>query len=120
MIHTGRPLSRGHPVEIRRGDHIIVARVVWRDGGCAGLRSEERVPVETIMTFSHSAALELSPIQGECRKQPCTEDSSRLRGTAIEFAGVLVIAASLAGAALSMVEAAFAPPLAVVEAALVR
>lgn len=118
MIHTGRPILEGTQVEVRRGDHVIVARVMWRDGGRAGLRAEERVPVEEIMTLGQSPSLQLTAATGERRKHPRPEDRSRLRGKAIEFAGVVTIAVSLAAAGLAMVEAAFARPLAMVSAAL--
>ena len=116
MIHTGRPISRGSAVEIRRGDHVIVARVVWRDGGRAGLRSVERVPIEDMLTLGQSPQLQLSAADGERRKRPRPEESSRLRGRAIEFGGVLLIGASLTAAAFTMVESAFAQPLAAVSA----
>ncbi|HET7605530.1 MAG TPA: PilZ domain-containing protein [Sphingomicrobium sp.] len=118
MIHSGRPIVEGTQVEVRRGDHVIVARVMWRDGGRAGLHAEERVPVEEIMTLGQSPSLQLTAGLGERRKRPRPEDRRRLRGRAIEFAGVVTIAASLAGGALHMVEAAFARPLALVSAAL--
>jgi hypothetical protein len=118
MIHSGRPMLEGTQVEIRRGDHVIVARVMWRDGGRAGLRAEERVPVEEIMTLGQSPSLQLTAATGERRRQPRSEERSGLRGRAIEFAGVAVIAVSLAGACLAMIEQAFARPLAMVSAAL--
>lgn len=118
MIHTGRPISQGTMVEIRRGDHAIVARVVWRDGARAGLQAEDRVPVEDIVTIGQSPALQLTAAPVERRKQPRPENASRTRGQAIEFAGVVVIGACVAGAALSMVQAAFVRPLALVTAAL--
>jgi hypothetical protein len=118
MIHTGRPIARGHEVELRRGAHVIVARVVWRDGARAGLQAEQRVPVEEIMTLGKSPSLQLTAVSGERRRNPRIEDRSRLRGRTIEFAGVVIIAVSLAGAGLTMVQQAFARPLAVVEAAL--
>jgi hypothetical protein len=120
MIHTGRPIARGAEVELRRGDHVIVARVVWRDGGRAGLRSEERVPIDDIVTLGQSPALQLTAASGERRKHRRPGERSRIQGRAIEFAGVLVIAVSLAGAGFTMVESAFARPLAVVAAALGR
>jgi hypothetical protein len=120
MIHTGRPISRGAEVELRRGDHVIVARVVWREGGRAGLRSEERLPIEDIVTLGQSPALQLTAANGERRKHPRPEDRSRIQARAIEFGGVLVIAAVLAGAGFTMVESAFARPLAAVAAALGR
>jgi hypothetical protein len=118
MIHSGRPIIQGTPVEIRRGDHLIVARVVWRDGGRAGLHAEDRVPVEEIMSFGQSEVLQFAASKTERRKHLRPEDRSRLRARAIEFAGVAVIAVLLAGAGLVMVEAAFARPLALVFAAL--
>jgi hypothetical protein len=118
MIHTGRPVIRGSEVEIRRGDHVIVARVMWREGAKAGLKAEERVPVEDIVTLGQSPQYQLTAATGERRKHPRPEDRSRLHARAIQFVGVLVIGASLAGAGLLMVEQAFARPLAVVSAAL--
>jgi hypothetical protein len=118
MIHSGRPIAQGTEVEIRRGDHVILARVVWRDGGRAGLRAEYRVPVEEIMSLGQSQVLQLTVPAEERRKHPHSEERNRIRGRVIEFAGVLVITASLAGAGLTMIEAAFAQPLALVEAAL--
>jgi len=118
MIHTGRPVARGAQVELRRGDHVIVARVVWREGGRAGLRSDDRLPIEDIVTLGKSPALQLTAANGERRKRARPEDRSRMQGRVIEFAGTLIVAASLAGAGFTMVEAAFARPLAVVASAL--
>ena len=118
MIHTGRQILEGTRVELRRGDHVIVARVMWRDGGRAGLQAEDRVPVEEILTLGLSPSLQLTASPGERRKHPRTGDQSRLRGRAVEFAGVAAIAVSLAGGGLVMVERAFARPLALVSAAL--
>jgi PilZ domain len=120
MIHTSRQIPEGTQVEVRRGDHVIVARVVWRDGARAGLQSEERVPVEQIMTLGQSPALQLTAAVGERRKSPRPQDHSRLRGRAFEFAGVLAVAVSLAGCAMSMVHDALAGPLVAVSAVLSR
>lgn len=120
MIHTSRQISRGTEVEIRRGDHVIIARVAWRDGARAGLQADERVPVEEIMTLGQSPALQLTAVRGERRKVPRKPDDSRLRGRAMEFAGVLAVVASLAGYAVTMVHDALVLPLAAVTAVLAR
>jgi hypothetical protein len=99
---------------------VIVARVVWREGGRAGLRAEDRVPVEDIVTLGQSSSLQLTAARRERRKHPRSDDHSRLRGRALEFAGIVLIAAALTGAGLSMVDATFARPLAAVSAALAR
>ena len=118
MIHSGWPLAQGTQVEICRGDTVIVACVMWRDGGRAGLRAESRVPIEEMMLLGQAPSYRLTARTGERRKRPRSADRSRLRGRAFEFAGIVVIAASLAGAGLAMIEQAFARPLAIVTTAL--
>ena len=118
MIHTSQQVAPGTAVEIRRGEHVIIARVVWRSGGRAGLQAEERLPVEEIMTVGQAPALQLTADSGDRRRHPRPEDRSRAQGRMIEFAGAGVVALSLAVAALSMVEQAFARPIAMVSAAL--
>jgi len=118
MIHSGRPLARGTEVEVRRGDHVIVARVMWRDGGRAGLKADDRVPLEDIVTLGQSPALQLTAVSGDRRKQPRGDERSRLHARSIQFAGVLAIALSLAGAGVTMVQSALARPLSAVSIAL--
>jgi len=120
LIHTSRSAPAGSQIELRRGDHVIVARVMWRDGAKAGLRSDERVPIEEIVTLGQSQSFQLTAgaAPAERRKYPRAEDRHRIRGKAIEFASVVAIGASLAGGAVILVEEAFARPLAMVEAAL--
>ena len=117
MIHSGRNIALGMQVELRRGDHAIVARVMWRDGARIGLQAEGRVPVDEIMALDRSPALQLPKGAVERRKQPRLEERNRRRGRAVEFAGVAVIASVLTGAVLMMVETALAAPLAAVSAA---
>jgi hypothetical protein len=118
MILTSQQVAPGTAVEIRRGEQVIIARVVWRSGGRAGLQAEERLPVEEIMTVGQAPALQLTADSGDRRRYPRPEDRSRAQGRMIEFAGAGVVALSLAVAALSMVEQAFARPIAMVSAAL--
>lgn len=118
MIHTGRQITKGTQVEVRRGDHVIIARVMWRDGGRAGLRAEDRIPVEEIVTLGQSPTLQLTAGRVDRRKHPRVPEKSRLRGRAMEFGAVIAIGACLAVAGHGMVLAAFARPLEMVYAAL--
>ena len=121
LIHSARAAPEGSIIELRRGDHVIVARVMWREGARVGLQADERLPVEQIMSLGQSKALQLTASSGaavERRKQPRTEVDARLRGRAIEFASVAVIAASMALTIWSMASEALARPMAAVSAAL--
>ena len=121
LINSGRPAAEGSVVELRHGDHVIVARVIWRKGTRSGLRTQDRVPVEEIVTGKQAPALRLTAPQwpaAERRKQPRTHEENRLRSRVLEFASVAVIGGFLAATLFSMVEQAFARPLAAVHSAL--
>lgn len=118
---TAAGQQMGSMIEVRHGEYVIVAEVVWRSGTRAGLRSEERVPVEEIMALSSAPSLQLNASQWpaiERRMEPRSYEDSRLRSRAMEFAGITIVAISLAMGVLAMVEQAFAAPLATVERAL--
>lgn len=119
MIRSSRPLPPGAEVEIRRSDHVIPARVVWRQGASAGLQAECFIPVEEIMTLGRAPALQLTAVGPERRKTARRDaERSRLRGRAIQFAGTVAISIVLTAAGVVLVEQAFARPLAIVTAAL--
>ena len=123
LIQSGRAGEKGSLVELRRGDHVIVARVAWHDGAHVGLKSEDRLPVEEIMSLSQSKSLKLlalnEPLADRRKFARTISNDARLRGRLIEFASVGVITVSLALAVWTMVQEAFAVPLAKVEAALI-
>lgn len=122
MIQSGRAGPEGSTVELRRGDYVIIGHVVWRDGSRAGLRTDDRLPVEEIMSLGQASTLTLVASDGatvERRKQPRRAQlDARLRGRAIEFIGIGAIAVSLALGVWSGAQEAFAQPMAKVEAAL--
>ncbi len=108
-------------VELRRGYHVIVARVVWRDGSRAGLHSEDRLPVDEILSLSQAPALQLTAAGAfvERRQQPRrAQEQSRIRGRLFEFAGIAVLGASFAVGIFSVVEEALAKPMGAIRAAL--
>jgi hypothetical protein len=122
MIRTASRVLEDSVVEIRRGNHVIFARVVWRRGRKAGLQADERLPVEDILMIGQSPALQLTAADAlmiERRKNSRrVYQDSRQRARGIQFISAVVIAAGLAAAVLSMVEQATAVPLAMIEVAL--
>ena len=122
LIHTLRPVSEGSTVEILRGDHLIIARVMWSNAGRSGLRAEQLLPVEEILSLERAASLRLIASNGALhdrrRGARAIIIDPRLRGRAMEFLAVGVIAISLAVGVWAMAETALAWPLARVAAVL--
>jgi hypothetical protein len=50
LVASSNPPGLGSYVEIRRGSHIIVARAVWTSGNYCGLRSQEKLPIQRIIS----------------------------------------------------------------------
>jgi hypothetical protein len=122
LIHSARPVTEGSIVEILRGDQLIIARVMWSEAGRSGIRSDERLPVEDILSLEHSRSLQLIASNGvfhdRRREGRGLARESRLHGRAIEFVAFGAIAASLAFGLWAMAERALSGPLAKVSTAL--
>jgi hypothetical protein len=122
MINAARPSTiQGKTIELWHGERLVVATIVWRKGTLAGLRAEDRLPVEEILAGSREASLQLTavPASGLERQVRAPDQAeNRFRARAIEFAGVITVGGMLAAVALAMVEDAFARPLSAVMTAL--
>ena len=122
MIQVSRGAPSADTVELRRGEHVIVARVVWRNGSRAGLRSDDRLPVEEILSQSQAPALQLTAPDGrlvERRRQHRRDhERSRQHGRLFEFASIGVIGCGLGLTLFNMIEQAFAKPMGAIRAAL--
>ena len=122
MIHSGHAGPLGTMVEIRRGDHVIIAQIVWRDGARAGLRSDEKLPVDQILSLAQSGNLRLVASEGariEHRKQPRSERiDARSWGRAFEFVCTIAIGLVLAAGIWDLCERAFASPFGQIDKAL--
>ena len=121
QVNCNHLATQGSLVEIWHRDHVIVARVVWRKGNRAGLQAEHQVPVEQLMTAGQAPSLQLTAggwPEVERRKRVRSHDESRLRARALEFAGVALITATLAGGVAETVGQTLQRPLTLVEAAL--
>jgi hypothetical protein len=121
LIYAPRA-SPGDAMEVRRGDHVIRGRVIWRNGARIGLQAEDYIPIEEIMSVGDACALQLTAAPQRSAARPtdsaAAEDRSRMQGRALEFLCVGMIAASLALGASSLVGAALARPLAAASAVL--
>ena len=118
MIQSARIEPRGSIVELWRGETVIVARVVWRDGARAGLETECALPVEQILSPNQTAAMTLTAGPAHRRADPCRRHDRRSQGRMIEYVGAVVIACVLAASAFELVERALWRPVAIIESAL--
>lgn len=121
MFRTQQRLERGHFLELRRGNHVIVARVVWSDGKRCGARAQDVLPVSDII---HDRKAARAAAAADRRLTPRTiaerADSSRRNGRSVEF---FVLGMAVACGACLLADAAgsiLAVPMARIELALAR
>lgn len=50
MLQTSARTERGAYLEVRRGPHVIVARVIWTGQQRVGLKAQDRLSVDAIVT----------------------------------------------------------------------
>lgn len=110
LIQAARPLEPGSHVELRKGRHVIKARVVWRDAARAGLQADDRLPVEEIA--SPAVSCEFQPGVADRRRRSRRATDYGNKGRTIEFAGVLGLVFTLAAVAAAIAQQAIAQPLA--------
>lgn len=114
--------ARGSYVDIRRGLHVVVARVVWSRGHRFGIAAQDDLPIHAIAN-DRSPPTATAAVRGGDRRQlprPPAEraESSRRFGQRLQF--VLAIAAGMGAATIAGAEVrqALAAPLAKVGSAL--
>jgi hypothetical protein len=124
LLQSTETVERGMYVELRRDEQVIIGRIVWRSGSRAGLRAQDRVPLESIVTAgaARSKASQRLPTAADRRRSPRPDhqhERSRLRGRSVEFAFFAAIAVLMSVAAVSLIAQAVAHPFARVRTALV-
>lgn len=123
-IQAADPPLRGAYVEICRGRHVIIARVMWTRGHRAGLKSQDPIWTESLLAEpSNDRSDNAAPAPAvERRQKPRSvqqrHEHNRLAARAMEFACLGLGGAAMALLAFGMVEEALAQPLSRIETAL--
>lgn len=95
LLHTPSPPDRGTYVEVRRGAHVIVGRVVWAQADRFGVRAQDRLAIDSLVAnASPDGIAERGRGEGavERRAAPRSEplewrhSQSREKGRALQFA----------------------------------
>ena len=119
-IQTATPPARGTYVEIRRGSNVVVARVAWAKGHRAGLRSQDPIFIDALLSDQPGSEMQTGTV--ERRKAPRSperrHEDSRFAARAMEFACFAIIACALAMGAFGAVDGALARPLSLISEAL--
>lgn len=113
LVYSPQPAKPGSVVEVRRGEQAIVARVVWRQNNRIGLRSQDRLEVEQVITgASSAAALQLRAVDmiADKRKHARDHDNSRVLSRMLEFASITAAGAVLAFCAYALVAQSLLAP----------
>jgi len=120
LVQGRSPPDPGTYVEVRRGEHIIVARVVWSNGQEFGLQTQDQLHIDAILqdpNGANGATVTGAGERVERRAVPRTptsqqaHDFSRHLASAMQFGFLLVLSLSLAGVAFAAVRDALATPL---------
>ena len=123
MVRAARAPARGSYVEICRGTHRIVARVVWVNQDRAGLRTQDAIAVDAIVKgedFVSPAAANRDDRRSRRRPGRTAEqqECSRDRARKLQFLGVMLFAVGAGFTAFDTVRDTLSKPLRLVESGL--
>ena len=126
MARMKSPPAPGSFVEVRRGQHVIVARVVWTDDQKFGAHTQDSLPVGNLIADEPSALAErrthARPHPGSAKRaRPRLDDrhaASRNLSRLLEYAFFMLVGISAAIGASASIQEAFASPMDAVSAAL--
>ena len=116
MVEVQHPPPRGHYLEVRRGAHVIVGRVVWSTDYHVGIVTQERLEVAAVLSETRvpPRRRKLDGEFVERRRAPRSAnryERSRIIGRFMEYGGFLVLGAAGAVLAMDMARAAFERPM---------
>ena len=123
-VRTAKPPQRGTYIEICKGTHRIVARVVWADNDRFGVRTQDIIAVDAIASGAEAAAPKAASLGMDRRsapRQPPPADAlsrSRQLSRRLEFLAVAAFGCAAAFVAFDAVRDTLARPIGLVEAKL--
>ena len=121
LLHCATPPARGTYVEVRRGAHIIVGRVVWAKADRFGVRAQDRLIIDSLVANAspgRNPANDAGAPSTERRARPRPERlewrhaRSRETGRALQFACIAGFGLALAACAYEAVSGTLARPMA--------
>lgn len=125
LVGSAKPPACGSYLEIRRGAHVIVARVVWSKLGRFGVQTQDLVPAGDLIRTPGEPPLPVkageagfADRRASTRPPEMRHEASRRTARATEFGAFILIGALATMLIGETVSRAFAEPLAIAETAL--
>lgn len=121
LIYARNNLQPGSLIEIRRGQQMVFARVVWRNNQRIGLHSPDPLPVAEIIRGETESPSLPAPCGAELADRPRAQrnaERSRESSRAIEFLSLVLVGILFAGAIGLQLVATLGKPLTTVQAAI--
>lgn len=119
FVSNGR-YERGHYLELRRGSHVIIARIVWSADGRCGAQTQDTLPVFDIINDRPAARRKFGLAVVERRRDRTrTPDWQRQLGQRLQFASLGLVGLFVAVGIGQSVYSTLSTPFRAVEAALV-
>lgn len=119
LLHASAPPERGVFVEVRRGAHVVVGRVIWSKDGRFGLQTQDRLSVTTLVKGQRPGSPGGAAVfeQKDRRRRPRSKtdsNASRQFGRLMEFLFVVGLGFVVASGAHDFVTVVLSEPLSMV------
>lgn len=128
MVEAPGAPARGAYVDIRRGRHLVIGRVVWRHGRHFGVRTQDRLDIDAIVNDPRTRPQPAGEESAERRAAPRARDPgvaaarrlerSRRIASLVQYGTLALFGVAAAGYAAIQVHALLSAPAAAVERAL--
>lgn len=99
LLRSAASPGCGSYLEIRRGNHIFVARVVWSGPDRFGVQTQDYVPVDSLAQnpdrappIAPAAVTGVGECRATCRAAQLAHEKSRIAGRIVEFGTFLLVA----------------------------
>lgn len=129
LLHAAAPPPRGSYVEVRRGVHVIIGRVIWANSDRFGVRTQDSLAIDSLIANASpkwQAANNTGGAEIERRARPRSEAlewrqvQSGHQGRALQFLVIAGLGAILAACAYDAVRQTLSKPLSTVSTQLAQ
>lgn len=125
LLQMQMPPSRGEYIEFRRGQHIVIARVVWSQHHRLGVRAQDPLAIDSLVADASQPVPGRPAPTSEHRERrssprPSLErhEHNRMVARSVQYAGVVGVAACASFFAFDLVSHALSAPLIEISAVL--